>query len=658
MRRLAPFLLLVAVALATLLPLACSPSSSPTFAGGGGASSSATGSGGDLFGSGNGSGGGMAQSLTIEPANAVIDVDNGMSAPVSFTAFVNGILVIPSSLSLDSTGIASVDKLGKVTATGNQGGVVKLKAMKDGLVATATITVNLHLSANPDSVPPADQMTLEAASSPDGTTTWEYPYDKTVFPKGLLAPPLMWTGGGDDTYEVHLAGKYAEYKLFTKAPNPSKVAIDEEAWKQLTESGKGGPVKVTVARLVAGQASATLVADHTWTIANGSLRGTVYYWSNNLGRVLRIKPGAASPEDFLQGAGVGGCSTCHSVSANGSTLIIGGDVDVSTWDLLANQPVLSVGSVGKSLRNWAMPAISPKGKFLVENNAPLPGPPGGSDGMWDPTTGMKLGGTGLDGVFLDMPAFGPSGTKLAYVDHNAHTLGVYDFDEATGMVSNAVKLVEMGGDSSLNAIAFPSVSPDAKSVVYHRGVWPNSLDTRNGPGDLYLASVDQPGVEVRLAEINGDAYAFAAGDRDRHQNYEPTFAPLNSGGYAWVVFTSRRTYGNELTGDSASTKQLWVAAIDQSPVPGADPSHPAFRVPGQDENLNMRGFWALDPCKPIGEGCGTGSECCNQNCVEGVCKDPMPNMCSDDGNACTTDSDCCEMGSKCINGICSAPPPN
>jgi hypothetical protein len=119
------------------------------------------------------------------------------------------------------------------------------------------------------------------------------------------------------------------------------------------------------------------------------------------------------------------------------------------------------------------------------------------------------------------------------------------------------------------------------------------------------------------------------------------------------VFTSRRTYGNRLVGTKNATKQLWVAAIEQDPVPGQEPSHPAFRVPGQDNNQNMRGFWALDPCKQVGAGCGTGSECCNQNCVESVCKEPDPSECSQEGNHCEVAADCCDATSLCINNICS-----
>jgi hypothetical protein len=338
-------------------------------------------------------------------------------------------------------------------------------------------------------------------------------------------------------------------------------------------------------------------------------------------------------------------------------MVIGGDVTTSTFDLLSNTGVFSTTSVGKPVRNWAMPALSPDGSTLIENNAPLPGPPGGSDGLWDTKTGAKLTGLGLDGVLLDMPAFAPDASKIAYVDHSSLGLAYRPWDPVSKMVGSPVDLVPAGADGNLNAIAFPSVAPSGEWIVYHRGQYSNSLDTRFGPGWLFLASVASPGTEIRLRNLNGDDYPFAAGDRDRGFNYEPSFAPLEAGGYSWVVFTSRRTYGNYLTGTKDQVKQLWVAAIDHDPQPGVDPSHPAFLVPGQDTNLNMRGFWALEPCKQLGDTCETGSQCCNQNCVMGLCEDPDPNGCSATGNACMETSDCCDSGATCVNGFCSEPPP-
>jgi hypothetical protein len=129
------------------------------------------------------------------------------------------------------------------------------------------------------------------------------------------------------------------------------------------------------------------------------------------------------------------------------------------------------------------------------------------------------------------------------------------------------------------------------------------------------------------------------------------------------VFTSRRSYGNELLGNKDAVKQLWVAAIDLVVQPGQDPSHPAFLLSGQDlTSLNMRGYWALDPCKGDGQGCASGTECCGGFCDGSgdgglVCKSSA--QCAQNGDRCTQTSDCCNAASgvQCINHVCSEPPP-
>jgi hypothetical protein len=111
-------------------------------------------------------------------------------------------------------------------------------------------------------------------------------------------------------------------------------------------------------------------------------------------------------------------------------------------------------------------------------------------------------------------------------------------------------------------------------------------------------------------------------------------------------------------------KQLWVAAIDLNPTPGVDPSHAAFLLPGQDTtSINMRGFWALDPCKGDGQGCSSGTECCGGFCDGSggdgglVCK--SAGTCAADGDHCNMTSDCCNAssGTTCINHVCAEPGP-
>jgi hypothetical protein len=317
--------------------------------------------------------------------------------------------------------------------------------------------------------------------------------------------------------------------------------------------------------------------------------------------------------------------------------------------------------------------------------------------------GQPVADAGVANAPFAAPAWSPDGTKVAFVNSGDPTgwtaagynwqnpppgdLQVMSFDAtASPMFGAPQSMVSVGTGKS---ITWPSISPDGKWIIYSRAA---SFDTRNGNGDLYLASAVTPNQEVRLAKVDGDGYPFAAGSRDLSWNYEPSFAPVAAGGYFWVVFTSRRTYGNTLTGQAepcqgacasdancatdscaatcacstaTEVKQLWVVAIDQNPQPGVDPSHAAFHLEGQDEtNLAMRGYMSLPPCAANGQTCISGTDCCGGFCVANedggapMCTSTPP-VCASDGDKCTTTADCCgaASGTTCINKVCSEPAP-
>ena len=388
---------------------------------------------------------------------------------------------------------------------------------------------------------------------------------------------------------------------------------------------------------------------------------------------MRIKPGADAPDDFSASSlGAASCTmTCHSVSADGSTLSSGGDALGGTYDLLKNAPKWAIPAAPGSNRGWNFAAITPNGSALVTNG-------NGAGGLYSTTDGSLIAGSGLDGVPTWEPAFTPDGTSFLYIDlagdADNDSLFVRQFFSTKNTFGAARKLVAATAVPSQQIISYPSGTPDGKWVIYQRST--QGTDTRGSPpgaynnvSDLYLADI-ATGKEIELDGLNGTAYPFAAGDRDRHWNYEPTFAPLPSGGYFWVVFTSRRTYGNAKDASlsvPSEMKQLWVAAIDATPTPGKDPSHAAFRLPGQaltfvdgsgatESSLNMRGFWALEPCKTDTSACGTGSECCGGYCEDGRCKSAPP-PCSTEGDKCATAADCCDKSLSCINKVCSLPAP-
>jgi hypothetical protein len=175
-------------------------------------------------------------------------------------------------------------------------------------------------------------------------------------------------------------------------------------------------------------------------------------------------------------------------------------------------------------------------------------------------------------------------------------------------------------------------------------------------------------------------------------NYEPNVMPLPVGGYFWVVFTSRRTYGNTVAPGRAATtqpgdvpaqdpwgsetapsprKKLWIAAVDinHADAMDTDPSYPAFYLSGQEpESANMRAFAALAPCLPNGSTCQTGSDCCNGYCRQNgndeggapllQCVAPPMNTCSNVDEPCMTAANCCDTTNLCIGGRCAVPQPN
>jgi hypothetical protein len=405
-----------------------------------------------------------------------------------------------------------------------------------------------------------------------------------VFPRGTGTPPLMWNGGAPaDPIYVHLVSPTFEVETFG-TNGASLYTIPQVNWDQFVNSTTGA-AQLHVAHVSGGVAS--VLVDEKWTVANGSMRGTIYYWAINTGRVMRIKPGAAAPDDFI-GPSVT-CPSCHTVSANGSKLVMneGGwpnETSIS-YDLLANGNAFSgYFSGGSGASQFALSAVSANGHVVVENYAPLRGNIAQASGAFDSVTGTKIANTGLDALQPWMPSFSPDDKLFTYLDGPTKDLHAMDWDATANMATNDRVIEKASNVPSATYLGFPTSAPDHSAVIYQRSTNMGSL---GNPSDLYIANVATPGADVSLDNLNGATYPFSAGARDRHLNYEPTFAPVASGGYFWVVFHSRRTFGNLLTGaafngEGSGTKQLWVAAIDINPQPGKDPSHPAFHLEGQD----------------------------------------------------------------------------
>jgi hypothetical protein len=364
----------------------------------------------------------------------------------------------------------------------------------------------------------------------------------------------------------------------------------------------------------------------------------------------------------------------------------GGPYTSNSFDVTANPnadpPPLATAAVGDE--DWGFSAVYPDGSKLLTAAQPMsagqfpalfpfaelnnPGMLGPRQAkMFDTRTGAAIPTTGLV-VNAKMPAFSPDGKKIAFNDHDngqGHSIAVMDFDPATNTFSNRIEIFK---DPTLYP-GWPFFTPDGLEVVFSLGNGSDYATIQDPPTGLQvnrsnLYIVDLKFLTKRPLEL---ANGLGLPARDMDLNYYSTVSPVAAGGYFWVFFTSRRTYGNVMTQAETDsvTKKLWVAAINiesqrgEFPSPPAgDPSHPAFYLPGQELAAgNIRAFATLTPCKADGTTCTSGLDCCGGFCVGGVCKPSTPE-CSKVDDKCTTSADCCAFKPPlaCIGGRCAIPP--
>lgn len=658
-------------------------------------------------------------------------VVSGAPASVTFTLVdKSGNPLEGADWTTDDVRIGSVSSSGVFTANGFVGGTVKITAHLGGSVLTTELVVNVSITENPGSLDESAQTALVARGGSDPEFRWLYPYDGTVFPRGV-SPPRMELGGASATSTyLEISAPHFTYRSFSGAATPVRLTLSEEVWRGLSltvQPGESALVRVT--KMDGSGVSGP--TDSNWHFASASLKGIVYYSTYNYptpggtlphdAAIMRVRPGNQAEVVQL------GCTACHTVSADGAVLATGleyvaGEANIGSESYnpeksasynLTEAGTLALRNETEEGRTYSFMALSPDGSIGLTNGLP-PGKwephtthgvhsePGFPSSLVDTQTGTPIPAPTLAELvtYAQYPSFSPDGTRVAFSNGDAlvsnsnnRFLSVMDVDlgQSPPVFSNLRNIVE---NTDNTAVAWASFLPDANGVVYHEG---DSFDS-SGFNSNAVASTHPRYAEIKLHDIesgtdnpllalngrnpNGDVYLPYGEAEEAELNYEPSVLPVAVGGYYWVLFTSRRALGNTIApggtveaefdpwGTAAlpsARKKIWIAAINVNYKDSPDPSHPAFYLEGQTlESGNMRGYAALAPCRPNGETCESGSDCCGGFCRETSraadgtpileCV-PPPDTCSNVDELCETSDDCCDKSLLCVNNRCTEPTP-
>lgn len=620
--------------------------------------------------------------IRIEPASAELVSVDGSRPEQEFdvvAVFSNG-MERPATgpvFTIDPIGLGTLDPAsGTFVASGIVGGAATITATVPNpaggtLSATASLLVRVEQTVTGPGVPADVAERFAAPAVPDDGRGAQlvYPLSGAVMPQNVYPADLQWlVGTTGDLFRITLVkpGVRITAYLAHDGTLRNHWLVDAAAWRSLAQTEPDADATITVDRWEA--ASGQVIAGNPVTLrfARAALTGSVYYWDIARGRIVRIDDGTATRNEFMPTPPPGNegarCVGCHAVSPSGRYMagrLGGGENTGTVFDLttdLTGNPPPSVFPTGRL--NWWFATWSPdETRMAVSTNEGITR----QMDIYDPIAGVRVPVTGTLPSNITHPAWSPDGLQIAYVTNldrwgGANTRGDIAVIDVVGPDSFGAQTLLHSGASLAGSIpagladSYPTWTPDSRLIAFAHGSGSRSEDQHSA---LYLMGRDGSGV-VRLTNANGGASTT--------DNFQPRFSPYTQGGYFWLSFLSRRDYGNAEVGTRGrDIQQIWVAAIRTDAAPGEDPSAVAYWLPGQaTTSRNISAYWAPRPCRPDGESCSVGSECCGGDCRPGadgalVCSPPPPDRCRVSGETCSTSADCCE-GLTCLGNVCVAPP--
>lgn len=523
-----------------------------------------------------------------------------------------------------------------------------------------------------------DRFRRAGVTDPARAAVIDYPLDRVVFPRNVHPPDVQWeaVGAEGDLFRVRVSGASAlltAYVLHRGAGFRHDYSFDPDSWTAMADRAGTRELTLTVDRWDAARGDVVAGSPVRLRFARGSIAGAVYYWTlgnfgGTQGRVLRLFQGTGGtprPENFLPTPPPrrdgDRCAACHGLSRDGNRLALslgdgefGGVYDVTT-DLTGPEPT----PVFRFNEGWFFAAFNPEGSRIFMTD------PQQRAFLLDGRTGERV--PTPDGALptATHPAWSPDGRTVAYVSSANDAWDLSRGDLSVMAVTGAdrfgaPRVLHRGADASSAPEAgvldaYPSFSPDSRLLAWQHGTRV-LVSAPGAAGAIYLTALDGGGAPVRLSTLS-------AGNDAWYPSFTPFVTPGADGGDVyWLLFYSRRDYGNALAGTrGAHRRQIWVSAVSTSA--SGDPSSVPYWLPGQEvAQENASAFWAPRPCRPNSATCSADAQCCSGNCNDEltsgqrVCRPPPPSGCRRRGESCGSTGDCCDRTLECAGGVCLPTP--
>jgi hypothetical protein len=485
-----------------------------------------------------------------------------------------------------------------------------------------------------------------------------YPPDQVLLPPNMNIISVQWTpfGSAFKSFSIDFSSSNTDWHIITKcatqtvdaqsstASGGCEAMVDPISWSKLVGANRGaGPVTITVRGTTDGTCASTATSQITVYFAQDDLVGTYYYWQSKIstngvgGQIWKKDFGdlTMQEQDVTSQSINATCNGCHSLSRDGSRMVVYSDDDDSDdeysdiagsyLDMTMNPAREFPGGVtngghGGGGQPPGFSTIQPTAQYYITSNGypctgaggscangsgangyPTPVPTNGYS-VWNGTNGAFINGiaVGPSGTRPTMPDWSIDGTTLVYVvpagefawrTDDAHIYGGSLYTAmytGNGTFGSPSLLLQSGGENNY----YPSYSPDVPMtyVIFNRvesmgagnacnnGFCPD--DSFSNPNARLMLIRSGGGTPVDLEKANGSPAANKVPLSNSYPRWAPFVQTYRGNKLLWFTFSSTRDYGVRVLNHKNGMYQCYPA--DAAETPGAahrQPFGPECQIP-------------------------------------------------------------------------------